>query len=192
MRFLEFNESTEIPAYTTLPINSPEEFADYVKKNCSNFLAQAGKRKLYRSVNWYSDRVLLMQSPINRTPRDMSKNRQTMVDQVLTKRGFTALRTNSIFCSGAPEVTRYYGDDLFVVYPLNGFSYTWSPDIPDMATVGEGLEINTESDRYFLSRIEDADFWDTHIGKALADGIEIYIHGKYVFAADDKWGHIKC
>jgi hypothetical protein len=182
MRLFEFNNAgNDVPAYTVLPIQTKEEFVSYIQENCSDFLRQAKRQRMYRAVDWYSEQVLLMTSPTNRKPRDLAPRHQQMVDQVLMKRGLTALRSNSIFCLGNLSEIKEYGDDRFVVYPVNGFSYTWSPQIHDL------LFFSKWRDQEFLEFVENVEFLNTRLDEGLKNGSEIYIHGKYVFAIDDIW-----
>jgi hypothetical protein len=70
------------------------------------------------------------QSHKKRKTKDTSSAIQTGVDKVLASKGFTALRHNSIFTSSRVEIASDYGIP-YIIFPKNGFSFTWSPKIQD-------------------------------------------------------------
>ena len=62
---------------------------------------------------------------IDRWPKDTKQTIQIKVDEMLQKMGFTALRRNSIFATSDMLATISFGK-MYAIFPLNGFTYTWS------------------------------------------------------------------
>lgn len=77
-----------------------------------------------------SGEILHVPTIVNRRTRNVPLHIQQIVDNNLYKEGFTALRHNSLFCSGDYKQTHAYGS-CYLVFPKNGFSFTWSPLIKD-------------------------------------------------------------
>lgn len=104
----------------------------YINENCQEFLSyqkQAGKF-LYRGMHSSAD-IFRAHSPVNRCPRDNSTKIQKIIDTELQKRGFKALRSNSIFCTTQITDTGQYGK-AFLIFPYDGFSFTWSQALTDI------------------------------------------------------------
>jgi hypothetical protein len=130
--------------------------------------------------------VFLGRSRDSRPPVDTLPQAQTLIDEKLKGAGFTALRGNSIFCTSAEVMAGDYGT-LYVIFPVDGFSFTWTPKVSDF------------SGRYYLNYPEDAQrfieknkdlsprefvrsygFLRSSLKMALLSGYEIYINGSYV------------
>lgn len=103
-----------------------------IMANCSEFLSvfRAGKiQPLWRGRS-YDDARIVRKSFAGREPKDSPLEMQRAVDQTLKAAGFTALRGNSVYTSGDPNFADTYGH-LYYIFPMNGFSITWSPLIID-------------------------------------------------------------
>ena len=105
-----------------------DSIAYNIKRDCSEILALYQEmlgRALYRGL---SSHLPFIESPIeqNRKPTQLSPLIQHEVDHDLFARGFKAVRGNSIFCAGA-RIAKSWGKSTYVVFPKNGFSYTWYP-----------------------------------------------------------------
>lgn len=107
------------------------ELIKFIKKNCSEFLKIATKANafLYRGFGGsFSDthkRAFIGMPRENRKPKDSYQNLQDQLDEYLTEKGFTALRSNSLFVTGSKTATSTYGS-MYVIFPLNGYKFTWS------------------------------------------------------------------
>lgn len=104
----------------------------FIDKHCSVFLKdiQRSQRFLYHGFkstrNVKLDAYSFIGLPhIQRFPLDSPKCFQDLHDQILTDQNFKALRSNSLFCISDSLVAEYYGK-VFIIFPINGFSYTWS------------------------------------------------------------------
>lgn len=132
-----------------VPSNTKEEFTyTTFLNNCSESIAamkQAGSF-LYRGLTADYD-IFLGKPRNNRKAMDSDKDVQKEVDKLFIMSGFTALRSNSIFCSGRLGVAKSYGH-AFIIFPINGFTFTWSPKITDLYS-HELNRVTEPSDLYF-------------------------------------------
>lgn len=126
MKISEISEDNEIDNGTLY---------DFLKKKCSEFLKETAK-PLYRGFNEddHQDRQsFIISSRNDRTPRDTSVAVQTFMDNLMKDAGLIATRSNSFFCTGAIDSARNYGD-VYRIYPINGYKFSWSPIIQDFYT----------------------------------------------------------
>lgn len=101
--------------------------------DCSESIVamQEAKKFLYRGLNLAEEYdVFKGRSRKNREAKDTSNKMQKAMDDLYMKAGFKALRSNSIFCSSEYNTAESYGD-VYIIFPVNGFSFTWSPKIYD-------------------------------------------------------------
>jgi hypothetical protein len=169
---------------------------EYIDENCSEFLTalKGTETFLYRGLDPKFSKTPLFktQSPINRNPTGQSQPQQAMLDLFLKTSGFTALRTNSILCTTAESQAREFGL-IYIIFPINGFSFTWSKKIPDIGSSKilanelyncysvkkysiKNIPSREESDKF----INDFGFKNNNLSEALLSGNEIAIHGEYI------------
>lgn len=74
----------------------------------------------------------------NRIPKNNTKVFQNLIDDYLRKNNFIALRSNSIFVTGSKEfatrileVTDSLAHDIYVIFPVKNFHFTWNRKIKD-------------------------------------------------------------
>lgn len=131
---------------------------------------------LFRGIIDAKSYILLGKSRDDRKPMDTSMAVQQIVDSSLAASGFKALRSNSIFCTGNLFAAENYGD-LFIIFPVNGFSYTWSPKVRDLFDEVSLFDINKPNFNF-------AEQYKYKNSVGLADairmGYEILISGSYV------------
>ncbi len=108
----------------------------FIQKNCSDFLDVAGKRKLYHGVHSRPS-IFFGRTMNDRRPQATDPEIAKLIDLKLSEAGFTAIRSNSIFCSGDSLLTSNFGP-TYCIFPINGFSFTWSRKIRDF-TIDTGL-----------------------------------------------------
>lgn len=113
-----------------------KNIAAVLKRNCSQFIPifkSAGA--LYRGVKLKGgiDKTPFLKghSSLNRKPKDSTNTDQIIFDSLLAKLGFKALRSNSIFTISDRDVANNFGD-VYAVFPINGFQFTWSPEFHDI------------------------------------------------------------
>ncbi len=199
MRLIEFESSP------TIYINDKAKILNILHEQCSDIfnLCQKNNAYLYRgsydNENAFS---FLSKSPEDRSPSLSNVEISDKIDDKLEEAGFTALRSNSIFCSGSKTQARLYGA-LFIIFPINGFTYTWSSKIRDLtidlritnAAIEDYIfsknrfDLSAEelitADTFKSLKLQPKEFITKYQFKkynlldALKSGHEIYIHGNY-------------
>lgn len=100
---------------------------DLIIRDCPYALNEMRKAKklLYRGLHKIPGEYFKGVSRENRNPKDSSDEAQKIVDSVLAKAGFKALRGNSIFTSSDYYQAENYGN-TYMIFPIDGFSFTTS------------------------------------------------------------------
>lgn len=116
-------------------INSLEQYEkalNYIDIHCSKIIESFAivDKYLYRGIKYTSNPVFLSRSIENRYPKDTSTYLQKFFDNILRYQGFTALRSNSIFCTSDFIQAVEYGPQYYI-FPMDGFTYTWSENHKD-------------------------------------------------------------
>lgn len=142
-----------------------------------------------KSLNPFSKNpeIFLSSPRENRKPKDLSNNIQDIFDSYFKFFNFGALRSNSIFCTSDLSMAELYGKP-YAIIPKDGFSFTWSPIIKDLAQPGAISEINkgfetiakTSEDpdsarKAFIGRI----YTNKNFADAIKSGHEVMINGPY-------------
>jgi len=193
-----------------LEIDKPNELTQTIKtitRECSESLKimRAVKCPLYRGIDEYDFQLkpasaIRLTSPVKRKPTGMSFGMQKFTDYCLKKVGSTALRSNSICCTGHMDSADSFGV-IYCIFPVNGFSFAWSPKIWDFG--GEGqldskwkmldeIHMTAKIDPYEAIENEKmvkwylnyAKFDTTNFAKAIKSRNEIMIHGDYYMTHD--------
>ena len=181
---------------------APGERADVVKNRIASFIKivrtecsdawEAYHRNytlLYRGVASAVGTNMFHSMPReNRRTLTSNPKLQTYIDNALAKTGFTALRSNSIFCTTEGVDAASYGKP-FIIFPKNGFSFTWSPDVGDLFIELGKREISP-GDLSNLSAVDivgEFNYKNTNFDAALKSGNEIMIHGEYYACSSDKY-----
>ncbi len=113
---------------------SKETLSDYVKTYCKPYLAANPDHvstPLFRGVKYGGNEAMVVPVDQNRPPKHSSVYIQDGFDEALKERGFKSLRGNSIFCTGDEDEAEGYGD-VYRVYPIGAFTFTWSPEVKDL------------------------------------------------------------
>jgi hypothetical protein len=158
-----------------------ENFYSLVEQNCSEALSamKATKKFLYRGVKYAQHSAFHGKSRENRNTLDTSERSQRSIDFLLKHSGFTALRSNSIFCTSSSSFAGGYGL-TYLIFPINGFAFTWAKRIRDLAF----SEIQGDDP----SLVSKYGFNGTNFVAALMSGNEIYIHGEYYACSVETYG----
>jgi len=121
------------------------EVLTFLEKHCKQALTAmlATKRFLYTGMSgkWPGKGKLisLARSRDNRKPVDTEKPIQEFVDNILRTQGFRALRSNSKFVTSDSDQADTYGD-IYLVFPIDGFDYTWSRKNDDWVIDDDDVE----------------------------------------------------
>lgn len=103
-----------------------------IEKECGDFLnvVKTTKRFLYRGMRG-DEPVLLGYPHEKRLVKDTKEDIQELFDKMLMQAGFKALRSNSIFTTGNRIHARGFGDYVYLIFPKDGYNFTWSPSHED-------------------------------------------------------------
>jgi transcription antitermination factor NusG len=108
--------------------NCKEIIKVYQDLNGSSFKRQ---KFLYRGIRSRSD--ALYGKPFEaRKPKDSNSELHTMLNDAMKNAGFTARRDNSTFTTGDRGQASGYGNSLYILFPVDGFKYTWSRTEKDL------------------------------------------------------------
>ena len=125
---MKIHEVVEPASTESLDMPWPE-LSDMLEKNCAQYIADVKKAQgmwLLRGIKHRAPDAFRDVSRENRRPRDSNVTSQKLFDTCLTRLGFTALRSNSIFTTSDFERTRAYGE-TYVIFPRDGqSSYTYT------------------------------------------------------------------
>ena len=138
-----------------------DDLLDRVEQECGEFLAQArtARKWLYRGIAADADRIFRGRSRHDRKPLHSHSKYSDMFDNLLAQCGGTALRSNSIFCSGRKDFARGFGTP-YLIFPIDGHhTYTWT------------TSTDTILDRFDNLRATDEEKWSTWCDE-FADAIE--------------------
>lgn len=171
-----------------------ENVLQFIEKHCTEALL-AFKRAnlfLYRGIGYDTRQpaIFLAITPKFRPPSGQTYNKQYLFDMILSSQGFMSLRTNSICTSSVLMNALDWGNPYFI-FPLNGFSFTWSKFIEDvggspfLSAALDDIEGNIDpkigpsikQSKNFINRMK---YKNNDFSGALKSGHEISIHGQYV------------
>lgn len=100
----------------------------YKELNRNNFNKQ---RFMYRGIRSSSD--ALYGKPFDaRKPKDSNRDLHELVNGTIKNLGFEANRENAMFMTGDRSQASGYGHSLYVMFPVDGFTYTWSREEKDL------------------------------------------------------------
>lgn len=92
-----------------------------------------------------------------------------------------AHRGNSMFATANRSTAAGYGMDLYIVFPVDGFHYTWHPEVADLLGVADtmGSEPADIPDNRYFDNIVMGYQSDNGIDDAINSGNEVMFSGKY-------------
>ena len=160
----------------------------YIREHCSDILNvyQRLGAVLYRGISYYvGTSWAVEESRVDRSPKDTAPRIQKLVDQKLEGAGFKALRSNSTFTNPMPTAVLEYGTS-YVIYPENGFDFTWSPVITDFWAEIIDIPVRYSHLERCLEELTPAEFVNEYnflhgsLDSAINSKNEILIRGKYV------------
>lgn len=164
-----------------------------IKRDCSDFVhsMQQANNFLYRGVDNFTPDAFIGMSRENRKPLGSTESAQEIIDIFLKVAKFTALRSNSVFCTGRLSTSIEYGTSV-IVFPFNNSTFTWSPKIYDLFTFIKSssnssvlkslkfLAMNAnKNENQIIEKIKNLGFTDKSFSSALTSKNEIMVHGKY-------------
>jgi hypothetical protein len=119
-------------ALKEIPNAKDLKYFSLIEDVCSDFIkeAKACDKFLFRGMSIGAD-VIYGKPHTNRMTKDTGADTQKLFDKFLTLTGFKALRSNSIFVTPRFSHARNYGEKTYVIFPRNGFNFTWSASNSD-------------------------------------------------------------
>lgn len=136
------------------PSNSdPNRSFSKFLSDCSEMISvcKEANQFLFRGVD-EAPAIFLGRSRDNRRTLDTDISLSTAIDSIMKYQGLTAIRSNSIFCTGKANNANNYGK-LYCIFPVNGFSFTWSPEVRDLTSYLSDRSIYDPMDLYKVGAI---------------------------------------
>lgn len=189
MKLNEFQRALNPGQKVEIKRNTVRLFA-FIENHCSRAVAASKqtKRLLFRGLSGdtgylrHRENIFLGNPRDDRKTRAMSDSLAIKLNKEMRLWGFEATRDNSIFCTSHRESTGTFGYP-YVIFPLNGFKFTWSKHIKDL-NYAIGDYTKDYSDLFYgeqmSSLIELAEFQKDNYKAALLSGNEVMIKGNYV------------
>ena len=96
--------------------------------NCNEIIEtyRATNSLLFRGTPRFTSPIFRGSSRIDRRPRDSYALLSELFELGLKESGMTALRSNSIFVNNSTQGALNFGCFLYVIFPINGFEYTYT------------------------------------------------------------------
>jgi RNase P/RNase MRP subunit p29 len=114
--------------FKALAKNCKEIIKVYKELNRNDF--SRGKF-LFRGIR-SSDDALYGKPFDARKPKDSNRDLHELVNGTINSLGFTANRENSMFVTGDRSQASGYGNSLYIMFPVDGFTFTWSQTVKDL------------------------------------------------------------
>jgi hypothetical protein len=159
--------------------NVSQSFSKFLA-NCSESVSEMKKanRFLYRGVNRPVSTIFVGASRGDRRNMGTPDDVQETLDDYLSGNDFSALRSNSIFCTGDRMDAGGYGDE-YLIFPINGFNFTWNLKIHDFTLWLEEKEIWSFEEYLDNHPSFINSFRQTDLASAIRSKHEIMISGSY-------------
>jgi len=172
-----------------IKFNGPDEFDEFLEKNCSKFLEETGGRKLYRGVRNPIGDTFIGTPRKNRRPKDTPKEIHDSLDDFFDQTFGWNARSEGLFTTGSRRFASTYGL-VYEIYPLGEYRFLWAPKIRDLyIRIEEKFESSqhafdkdpTEDEIYAFCDDVVSEYRDDNLEKAIESGNEIMIDcNKYI------------
>jgi transcription antitermination factor NusG len=128
--------------FKALAKNCKEIIKVYKELNRNNFSKQ---KFMYRGIGSSSD--ALYGKPFDaRQPKDSNRELHELVNDTIKGLGFKADRGNAMFVTGDRSQASGYGTSLYILFPVDGFTYTWSRKEKDVVLDNSKKMLMIDSD----------------------------------------------
>ena len=126
--------------YTQFKRKDIEDFIRFwteLEKKCNGFIKELttnnkSRNMLLRGSNGAGPDFFTRNPRTDRKPSDMPDHWHKAFDAYFVREFGWKVRSEGLFCTGLESLARGYGDTTLMVFPINGYSYVWSPEIPDL------------------------------------------------------------
>lgn len=173
-----------------------DRIVSMIQTKCSDALVGMSEAQdfLYRGTKGGTSEEFVGRSRNDRRAKSSSYEMQVNIDKAFTMAGFQALRSNSIYATSNMMDASMYGSatNLFLIFPVNGFKFTWSPIIDDLYVdidrAYRDIPIATKMDFCYREADKEGlelflkltDYRSDDFGAAVASKHEIMISGEYI------------
>ena len=100
----------------------------YKELNRNNF---SREKFLFRGIR-SNDDALYGKPFESRKPKDSNRDLHELVNGTINSLGYTANRENAMFVTGDRGQAGGYGYSLYIMFPVDGFTFTWSQTVKDL------------------------------------------------------------
>ena len=128
-------------------------------------------------------------SQFERRPKDTDLTIHRNVVDAMINLGFTAHRGNSIFVTSNKHMARAFssvvlGGQVYIIFPIDGFDYSWSPQVDDFYSdvIDSGdFTYDDDLDEQMHELLVNLDYKDTDLDRVIkfSRSVEVMIHGSY-------------
>lgn len=104
-----------------------------LEKDCKKFIRETGGF-LYRATNRNIGSEVLYSkqtSRNNRRPVDTSRSTHFLADSLFKSEFGWKVRSEGVFTATYPIMTKGYGSNIYLVFPIGDFKYVWSEEATD-------------------------------------------------------------
>jgi len=173
-----------------------DKFITTIKKNCSEIIDiyKETNKVLYRGSRKYPSDCFKGTIRQDRRPMSTYIDIQEMINEYLSKQGFSTNRSNCLFCSSTWSQAMIYGR-VFIIFPKNGFHFLYS-DKDDLFSgmcdyicsklhMSETYARAMKPDEYkqaAMEYIQQRKFSDIDLATGIRSGDEIMISGTEYYA----------
>lgn len=170
MKLIEFDKTK----------NDIDYISEQIENNCSYAISVYSDYNdvLYSGIYKHDEFSFHAHSPVNRKPRGMEIEQQEYIDTCFKMTGFTALRSNSIFCIANYGNSKRFGNS-YIIFPVNGFSFTWSRKWRFLTGFNCPLSPTPITPEIANKTITAFGFDHSDFSASVISGNEVLIHGEY-------------
>lgn len=203
MLIAELNTKVNIGSYKKI-IDPNDKIINFIATHCSEYLAIKGPGLLYRGMFDTVPLYFIGNPRTNRMPRGLAYRLHEKFIKCFKLVGFAASRNKTISCTTNYDEANNFGKP-YIVFPLNGFKYTWSTKWADIGMITQGMpsergtpNLSYEDMKYFnkfasigedirsidLNKAKEIikffGFTDRNLDQAMYHEHEVAIAGKYI------------
>lgn len=118
-----------------LDITDSEDIMAFIQQNCQPYIKEHPDFMSYPLYRGMSPRGDVSIQTIRQDRKPLSSNQyiHQVYDEAMKRAGLTAIRSNSIFCTGNKNAAMGYGD-VYVIFPIGDFKYSYTTEYRDLYT----------------------------------------------------------
>jgi hypothetical protein len=180
-------------------VEATDDIINLIKTKCSDILHiyKITNKPLYRGIKKAHHQMFIARSREDRVPTDSHHGVSDIINASLKYVDIKARRDNSIFCTGDKDYADEFGSP-YVIFPVNGFNYTWSRYYKDVILTPyaffqltgqrlEDIQIKLEDDPTYNPYKElgpklvmNMGLSTKDLAKVILNGHEVWLNGEYI------------